>query len=187
MIEKAVNFLRIGGVIIFPTETVYALACDASNYHAKLRIYRLKQRNIKKNLPVMVWNFSWISRLAELTEYQSSLIRRYSPGPVTFIVPRKDTSHLRFHFPRKIAVRIPDSKIALRILQLFNRPICATSVNISSKVPTTNFTRIDGYIRKRVDYIIGDNQGVSGTASSIVDISESCIVPMRRGIIDVTS
>ncbi|ACT69543.1 L-threonylcarbamoyladenylate synthase [Neorickettsia risticii] len=181
MIFETVSLLRVGGVVIFPTETVYALACDASNYRAMLRIYDIKQRNIKKNLPVMVAGISQLESFASFNESQARLIKECCPGPVTFILKRKKSAHLRFRFPEKVAVRVPDSKVALKILRGFNRPVFATSVNLSGRPAVSSFTQIGSYMKKRVSRIICDNRGVKGTASSIIDISGKRAVLVRKG------
>lgn len=183
MISEVIGFLRAGGVVIFPTETVYALACDASNYCARLRIYRIKQRNTKKHLPVMVAGLSFLEDLVVLGERQRNLVSKYCPGPVTFILPRRVAPHLRFRFPEKVAVRIPDSKVALRILRGFGRPVFATSLNLSGRPPVKNFNQISSYIKNRVDCIVCDNRGVKGIASSIMDICREEVTLIRKGVI----
>ncbi|KYH12612.1 L-threonylcarbamoyladenylate synthase [Neorickettsia sp. 179522] len=181
MIFETVSFLRVGGIVIFPTETVYALACDASNYRAMSRIYDIKQRNIKKNLPVMVAGITHLENFTLFNKSQANLIKKCCPGPVTFIVRRKKSVHFRFRFPEKVAVRIPDSKVALKILRMFKRPVFATSVNLSGRPAVSNFTQIGNYVKKRVSHIICDNRGVKGIVSSIIDISGERPVLVRKG------
>jgi tRNA threonylcarbamoyl adenosine modification protein (Sua5/YciO/YrdC/YwlC family) len=187
MIDKSTKLLKIGKVVVFPTETVYGLGCDALNYQAVQRIYGIKKRNKKKHLPLMFSDFKSLSRFVDLTAFQESIIKKFSPGPITYIVNRKRNIKLKLFFPEKIAVRIPNCKTTLRMLNGLKSPIVATSLNIANKKEITNFTQINKYIRNKVDHIICNNSEVNGISSTIIDISDDKIKLVRSGILNYNS
>lgn len=180
----AVKLLKMGKVVAFPTETVYGIGCDALNRSAIKRVYNIKQRPTKKHLPLMFSGLKSLMEFVDLTEFQESIIKKFSPGPITYIVRRK--KNLR-SFPEKIAVRIPNCETTLRILKELKNPIVATSLNLSNKKEITNFNQIDGYIRKKVDYVICDNSEVCGKSSTIIDISDDEVKLIRSGAFNYDS
>ncbi len=124
-IREAVSVLRRGGVIAFPTETTYGLGCDPRNRKAMRRIYNIKGREKKKPLLLVAASLAQASRVADVSRLSPQL-RRYWPGPVTFVLPSKKGRG-------DIAIRVSSSPIVRRLCRAFGYPIIATSANRSGQ------------------------------------------------------
>jgi len=125
-INQAVKILRKGGIIIYPTETAYALGADWTNKKAIKKIYKIKGRNAGKKLSVIVSNIKAANKYVRLDQTSKILIHKFMPGPLTLICPvRKGRDTLAF--------RISSNSFARKLTSKLGRPIVATSANISGK------------------------------------------------------
>jgi len=132
-VKEAVLALRLGGVIIYPTDTVYGLGADAENPEAVLRIYRLKNRPTNRFLTIAVCDIEMANKYA-ITEGLERLLRKFLPGAVTFILPKTERVIPEVN-PHAIGIRIPESFIAREIIRRFGRAITSTSANKTSNPP----------------------------------------------------
>ncbi|HIE41589.1 MAG TPA: threonylcarbamoyl-AMP synthase [Candidatus Aenigmarchaeota archaeon] len=132
-IEKAVEILKIGGIVAYPTETVYGLGSDIFNEQAIRRVFEVKLRSLNKPLSIAISNFSMLERLAYLLKEQRKIIRKLLPGPITIILPKKDiVSDLITSNQEKVAIRFPENNIAQKLIEKTG-PITATSANFSGE------------------------------------------------------
>ena len=128
-IKKIVEILRSGGVIIYPTDTVYALGCDALNNQAIERICSIKEmKSAKTNLSIICDDISQVAQYAKFDNTQFRLMKSNLPGPFTFIFPALSKLPKAFKGRRTVGIRIPDNKIALSIVSTLGGPILTTSV-----------------------------------------------------------
>ena len=128
-IEEIANVLRDGGIIVYPTDTVYAIGCDALNNQAIERICALKaMKSAKTNLSVICSDISEVAQYAKFDNTQFRLMKNNLPGPFTFIFPAMSKLPKAFKGRRTVGIRIPQNKIAVAIEQELGRPILTTSV-----------------------------------------------------------
>jgi len=186
IIEKLVQDLINGELVCFPTETVYALACVTDNEDSIAKIYSIKKRSLKKPLCVMLPSTLKIYDLAEVNDENLRLIEKYLPGPFTFILPKKSnliysciTGYNTYSSLKTLGVRVPDHPISLEILKKVNKPIFATSINISGGKSTSRFCDIPESIMMHVSSAINDDSLVSGDESTIVDLSSKFPTVLR--------
>lgn len=182
LIAKAREILDHGGVIIYPTDTVYAYGCDIRDRRAIERIYRIKK--IPKNKPLS-FIFSSISEIHEYVRNVSDtafkIMKRALPGPYTFIfkasklVPRVAITN-----QKTVGVRIPDNRIALELVSALGRPIISASVNTSTGEYIIEPTNIERRFRNEIDLVINCGPKISDP-STIVDFSSGEMVVVRKG------
>lgn len=128
-IEEIANVLRDGGIIVYPTDTVYAIGCDALNNQAIERICALKaMKSAKTNLSVICSDISEVAQYAKFDNTQFRLMKNNLPGPFTFIFPAMSKLPKAFKGRRTVGIRIPQNKIAVAIEQELGHPILTTSV-----------------------------------------------------------
>jgi tRNA threonylcarbamoyl adenosine modification protein (Sua5/YciO/YrdC/YwlC family) len=133
LIKKAVEVLREGGIIIYPTDTVYGLGCDLSNKKGIEKIYELKKRNKKKPLSFVCSDLKHISQYAKVTDYAYKTMKRLLPGSYTFIL---EASRLvpKIILPKRATtgIRVPDNQICLALVRELGQPIISTSVKTAN-------------------------------------------------------
>jgi L-threonylcarbamoyladenylate synthase len=186
VIAKITKILANGGVVIFPTETVYALAADASNDEAIKKIQRLKSRSVNKPLSLFVFDLHQARSVVDLNENALKLATRFFPGPLTLVLKRSENSLLSEYvnpLEDTIGVRIPDHLLSLKILKAFGRPIIATSANISGRNDDAkDITKIIEDFQE-VDLIIDGGLTEHGNFSTVVDLCADQPKILRSGVI----
>jgi len=131
-IKKAAEYLKRDKVIVYPTETCYALGCDATNDEACRRIFKIKKRSEKKKLPIIVADLKMAKNYAKFDEGSLKLAKAFWPGPLTLVLEnKKKVSSLVTD--EKIALRVSSNKVARMLSRKLGKPIVATSANISGK------------------------------------------------------
>ncbi|HMB99564.1 MAG TPA: L-threonylcarbamoyladenylate synthase [Flavobacteriaceae bacterium] len=183
-IEKVVKILRKGGLIIFPTDTVYGLACDINNSKGIELIARIK------GVKVTNANFSFIcSDLSNLSDYVKQIdsatfriLKRALPGPYTFILPGARSLPSVFKKKRTVGIRIPDNSITLEIVKQLGNPIISTSIRDEDEIVeyTTDPELIYEKWQKHVDLVIDGGYG-DNLASTVIDLSEDEPIIIREG------
>jgi len=142
----AVKTIEKGGVVIFPTDTVYGFLADAGKKKAVEKIYKIKKRPKSKPLAVFVKDLEMAKEIAEIDSNQEKILKKHWPGKFSFILQRKKTengSPLLYGVDKKtIALRIPKYKLLNNLLNKINKPLAQTSVNISGQSPLTKIKDI---------------------------------------------
>ncbi|WP_407392529.1 L-threonylcarbamoyladenylate synthase [Methanobrevibacter sp.] len=170
IINEAIKILADGGVVLYPTDTVYGLGANIFEKKAVKRVFDIKQRSYLKPLSILVSDVGAIDLVAKASLSQKEIINSYLPGPYTFIlnkrniVPRTVTGGLN-----NVGVRVPDCEIACRLASIF--PITTTSANISDDEMLSNPEEILGQLDCEVDLVIDVGDLNSNKASSIIDLS----------------
>ncbi len=134
-ISEAIKILKEGGSVVYPTDTAYGLAVDATNAKAVEKLYRLKGRDFKKPVHVIASN-NWIPQIVKLNVNAKKLIKKFFPGPLTIILPMtaKGKSWQKLSAKTKtMGIRQPNNKIALALVKAFGKPITTTSANVSGQ------------------------------------------------------
>lgn len=170
IIFEAINVLARGGVVLYPTDTVYGLGANIFDNKAVRRIFDIKQRSFLKPISILVRDIDAIDLVAKTTLGQKNTIKSYLPGPYTFIlnkrkiIPRVITSGLV-----NVGVRVPDCELACRLASIF--PITTTSANLSDDEVLSNPSEILEQLDCEVDMVIDVGELKSNHASSIVDLT----------------
>lgn len=185
ILSRIVNCLAEGGVIIFPTETVMALACDATNAEAVQKIYHLKKRDSKKPLAVLMADVFQALDYVEISSKWLKLINQYSPGPVSYVLPVKATSDIcpEILHNGTLSIRIPDHQIAAEILASYQHPLVGTSVNLAGENSALIEKDIPQNIRDNVDLVVGGDKPAYGIASTVLDLSMDSPRIIRQGAV----
>ncbi|MDG1374503.1 MAG: L-threonylcarbamoyladenylate synthase [Flavobacteriaceae bacterium] len=189
-IEKVVKILKEGGLIIYPTDTVYGLGCDITNVKALERIAKIKGVKLERS------NFSFICHdLSNLSDYVTQietpifkLLKRVLPGPYTFILPGANTLPHPFKKKKTVGIRIPDNPIALGIVEALGNPIVSTSIHDEDEILeyTTDPELIYEKWGSKVDLVIDGGYG-GNQPSTVIEVkgSEITIVRQGKGEVDI--
>lgn len=158
-IAKAVEILRSGGIILYPTDTIWGIGCDATNPTAVNRIYEIKKRQDTKSMLVLMENPNLLtSYIAEVPEIAWELIE-VADTPLTIIYPRaKNLATNLLATDGSIGIRITNEAFTQQLIQRFRKPVVSTSANISGQKSPQNFAEISDEIKQSVDYIVGFRQ-----------------------------
>lgn len=182
-IGKAVEVLREGGIVIYPTDTIYALGCDALNVRAVERICRIKGINPQKvNLSIICRELSWVSEYAKLNNLYFKLLKRNLPGAFTFILPTSSSLPKIYKNRKTVGVRIPDHAITLALVEALGNPLLTTSVSVGDEEPEygTDPELIAERYESVADLII-DGGGGGTIPSTTVDCTGDEPVVLREG------
>ena len=189
-VAKVVKVLKEGGLIIYPTDTVYGLGCDITNTKALERIAKIKGIKLEKA------NFSFICHdLSNISDYVRQidtstfkLLKRALPGPYTFILPGNNNLPKEFKKKTTVGIRVPDNSIALEIVKMLGNPIVSTSIRDEDDVIeyTTDPELIFEKWQNLVDLVIDGGYG-NNVASTIIDLSgdEPIVVREGKGSLDI--
>jgi len=174
--------LKQGGLILYPTDTVWGIGCDATNHDAVQKIYDLKKRTERKSMICLVANNEMLKKHIKEIPITALNILKNAQQPTTIIYdePQNLATNLISN-NNTIAIRIPDNEFCIQLLQQFNRPIVSTSANISTQPTPNSFKEISEEILKGVDYIVNlPSEKSSLKPSSILKITNDETVTVIR-------
>lgn len=187
LIRKTVEVMRSGGVIVYPTDTVYGLGCDLFNKRGIERIYDIKKRSRKKPLSFICSDLKDISQYARVSDYAYKTMRRLLPGPYTFIL---EASRLvpKIILPKRLTtgIRVPDNAICLALVRELGHPIISTSVTQENGDIFNDPGEIQEKLGHCVDCVI-DGGVLSSEPSSIISLVDDQIEVIRTGKGDVSA
>ena len=183
-IQKVVETLKKGGLIIYPTDTVYGLGCDITNMKALDRIAKIKGVKLERS------NFSFICHdLSNLSDYVTQietpifkLLKRTLPGPYTYILPGASTLPHPFKKKKTVGIRIPDNSIALEIVKSLGNPIVSTSIHDDDEIleystdPELIYEKWNSKVDLVIDGGYGDNQ-----PSTVIEVNGTELSVIREG------
>lgn len=175
-LEKVVEYLKNGGVVICPTDTVYGFLADAQNKKAVENIYWLKNRPLAKPLSVFVKDIAMAESLGVIDKKQVRVLQKYWPGKYTFIVKRKFDMRLFGLEKETIAMRIPKNTFLQKLLRKLNRPLVQTSVNISNEKPLESVKEIQKIFGKEKVLIVPGRARKNAKPSKIIDLTKNKII-----------
>jgi len=185
-IERVVEILKSGGVLVYPTDTIYGLGCDIFNKSAVEKIYKLKGRDRKKPLSIICSDIKEAAKYAIIQDYAYRLMKKTLPGPYTFVLKARSEIPKTF-LPknRTVGIRIPKNQICLEIAKKLENPIITTSLNISGQKVMTSPNELSKELANKIDIII-DVGELPKQPSSIIDLSEDRPEILREGLGDLT-
>ncbi len=179
LIGEAIEIMAGGGVILYPTDTVYGLGANIFNNDAVERIYEIKKRDQSKPLSVLVQNTESLELIADLNRSTREIINKWLPGPFTFILNKKNAVSPYVSASSKVGVRIPDYKIARALASLF--PITTTSANLTNECTLSNPQDILKQIGTDIDLVIDVGDLGAAKPSTVIDLSSSKPTLVRNG------
>ena len=181
-ISRAISALKNGNIIVYPTDTLYGLGADIYNDNAVRKVFKVKKRPFNDPLPVAVSDFAELEKIADIDERTQRLVEQFLPGKLTLILKKKDIiSDIVTGGLDKVAIRIPNNRIALEILTSFG-PITATSANIHGSKTPYIINEINMQLKENVSVYL-DNGRLKGQASTIVDLTNNQVRVLRKGAI----
>ena len=179
-IKKSVEIIENGGIIVFPTDTVYGIGCNPYNENAVKKIYEIKSREKIKSLPVLAYSIDIVKQIVIIDEFTEKIIKKYWPGPLTLILKLKDQKLKKsLNLEDKIAVRIPNSECTLKLLNKCSL-LVGTSANVSGE---SSFTNPQEGVKnvKNYDVFVDGGTITSKGESTIIEIENEEIRIIREG------
>ena len=182
-LNEAADCIKNGGLVLFPTETVYGIGADGLNTNAVKKIFIAKGRASDNPLILHVSSLEMINMIAKnINDIERKLINNFFPGPLTVILDKKDiVPNIVSAGLNTVGIRMPENKIALDLIELSNTPIAAPSANISGKPSGTNISDIFDELNDKVDYIIDGGDTNIGVESTVVRVINNNIHILRPG------
>ena len=183
LIKRAVELIRQGGLIIYPTDSCYALGCHIGDKHALDRIRRIRQVGDKHNFTLVCRDLSELGNYSIVDNTTFRLLRNYTPGPFTFILRATREVPRRMQVPKRktIGLRIPDHPVALALLEQLDEPLMSSTLILpGDELPMTDPEEMRTRLEHRVDLIIdGGNCGHEPT--TVVDMVDGAYQVLRQG------
>jgi len=185
-LEKLASTVKNGGIIVFPTDTIYGIGCDPLNNEAVEKIFKIKTRLRSKGLPILCDNVESVKKIALIPDIASQYIDRYWPGKLTIIlkatglIPKEVTGSLD-----TIAVRIPGNDFTLKLISVIGGFLIGTSANKSNAEVPKDIKEIQAQISEEIDFIIDAGPVKDVKPSTILDITTPVPKIIRKGAQDV--
>lgn len=180
-IERILSFLENGKTILCPTDTIWGISCDATNFDAVEEVYKIKKREKSKSLIILVDSLEMLEEyIAEIPENISSLIKNH-PKPLTIIYPNaKNLASNVYAEDKSIAIRIVTNGFCNELISSFGKPIVSTSANFSTESTATTFEEISNLLKEKVDATVSEKFGnKKAEASTIIKIENNEIITIR--------
>jgi tRNA threonylcarbamoyl adenosine modification protein (Sua5/YciO/YrdC/YwlC family) len=183
LIKQAVKVIQEGGLVVYPTDSCYALGCHLGDKDALERMRRLRQVDAKHNFTLMCRDLSELGTYSQVDNSMFRLLRSYTPGAFTFILKATREVPRRLQTPKRktIGLRIPENPIALALLEQLNQPLMSTTLILpDDQLPMTEADEIRARLEKHVDLIIdGGSCGVEPT--TVIDMVDGRYEILRQG------
>jgi len=181
LIAKAVDILKTGGVIAYPTDTIYGFGCDILNKKAIQRIYQIKKRDRSKPFSFICSDLKNISEYAQVTDYAYKTMKRLLPGPYTFILPgTKLVPKIMLTKRKTVGIRVPNNNICLAIVEALGHPIISTSIGWSGREVLSDPQQIEETFGSQIELTI-DGGILPNLPSSIISLLDDLPEVIRAG------
>jgi len=184
-IQSAAQIVKKGGVIVYPTDTVYGLGCNPFNENAVKRLLKIKGERTKP-LPILASNIKEIKKIVQTTKKTIELVKKFWPGPLTVVLPQKSslpntvTCNLG-----SVAVRVPNHQVALELIRLSGGLLVGTSANKSGKKPSRTALDAAEQIGGEVDIILDGGPAPIGASSTVIDLTGERPKILRKGPVEI--
>lgn len=189
LVRQAVAAMRSGSVIVYPTDSCYALGCLIGDKEAMERIRRIREADKNHNFTLVCRDLSEIARYARVDNTQYRTLRAFTPGPYTFLLEATREVPKRLQNPRRrtIGIRVPDNPIVRALLAELGEPVMSSTLLLpGEEVPMTDPHEIRERLEHQVDLVIDGGAG-GYRPSSVVDLSGPAPVVVRRGLGEVSA
>lgn len=184
-LEKASQLLKAGGLVAFPTDTVYGVGADAYQPQAVERIYQVKRRPLAMAIPLLIDNAEDLHMVAEpIPDVAWALAKRFWPGGLTVVLYRKpEVPDIVTGGGPTVALRVPDHPFALRLIQAVGAPLAATSANLTGRPDPRTAEEVMGYLEGHIELIVDGGRCPGGVPSTVIDLTETPPAAVRFGAI----
>lgn len=179
------EIIKKGGIVVFPTETVYGIGTNGLDKDAVEKLYKIKKRPLNKPISLLVSDFEMIEKVAKnITEIEYKLMKKFFPGPLTIILNKKNiVPDIVTSGGNTVGIRMPEEKITIKLIEYAGVPIAAPSANISGKPSGIDVQDIIKEFGDKVDYYIDGGKSKLGIGSTIVKVENNNIKILREGSI----
>jgi release factor glutamine methyltransferase len=183
VVNLAASVLRDGGIVVFPTETVYGIGAAAHSWYGPQELFDIKVRPLDKPLPWLVEDGESLDRYGDgVPRYAKRLAEEFWPGGLTLVVAASDEVNKDFRDERgAIALRSPDHEVVQELIRACGSPIATTSANTSGKPPAASFEDLEERIVAAADVVLDGGASKVGVASTVVDCTGSEPTVLREG------
>lgn len=181
LIATTKKTLKLGKVILYPTDTVWGIGCDATNEDAVAKIYQIKQRQESKSLIVLVSSLHMLKQYVSVSKKEKELLKN-AKKPTTIIYKNpKGLAKNTLAKDQTIALRIVQDDFCRKLIKRIGKPIVSTSANVSGKPTPKSFSEIDQAILESVDYIVNLHQdSIAEKSSAILKVEDGKVVVLRE-------
>lgn len=186
-VSEGISLLKRGGIVAFPTDTVYGLGAAASSPQAVARVYEVKERSASMPLPLLLARVSQIEDVARsVTPLARLLAEKFLPGALTLVLPKsRSVPDIVTAGGTTVAVRIPAHPVPVALVEGLGAPILGTSANLSGRPSALTAGEVSSQLGSRVDLVIDGGRCPGGRESTIVDVTGGVPVVLRQGALSV--
>lgn len=179
--EELINILKEGKIAIIPTDTTYGIVGDATNDVAVKKIFQVKRRDLSKAMPILVSDQEMLKKyVTNISALEQEIIDKYTPGKLSILLSKNDMISKYVSPNPYVAIRIPDNKFLKDLLTKLNRPIVATSANISGIDVISSLDELEPELRNEIDYIY-DGGKLTTIPSTLIKVENEKITILREG------
>lgn len=184
-LKEVANILKNGGIVVFPTETVYGIGVNGLDENAIKKLYKVKQRSLDKPISLLVSNMEMIEKVAkDITDIEYKIMEKFFPGPLTIILKKQDcVPDILTANQEYVGIRMPSGEQARMLVEYAGVPLATSSANISNKPSGTNIKSIIDDFKGKVDCFIDGGESDLGIASTIVKVVNNVPYILREGSI----
>ncbi len=188
VINNTITILKSNGLVVFPSDTVYGLLCDATNEKAVQKLIEFKNRPPGKAISVFC-NFELINKLVKINKQQQKIIKEILPGPFTVILLSKDKVNKLLESEKgSLGVRVPSFQLINRLIQEFGKPVTATSANLAGRSPhysiKTLLNELSNKQKRMIDLIVDAGKLPKNKPSTVIDLTHPDVKILRQGDVD---
>jgi L-threonylcarbamoyladenylate synthase len=184
-LKMAAETIKNGGLVVFPTETVYGVGCNALDEEAIKRVFEAKNRPLDNPISVLVSSIEMAKTLAKnISEDELKIMKAFMPGPLTIVLEKKDSvSNVLTAGTNTVGIRMPENDLALKLIRYSGVPLATTSANLSGHTSGTNIEMIKSDIGNYVDCFIDGGESEIGIPSTVIKLDGKNIKVLREGTI----
>lgn len=184
-LKEPAKIIKDGGIVVFPTETVYGIGTNGLDEEAVKRLFEVKHRPIEKPISLLVSNMEMVGKIAkDITDIEYKIMEAFFPGPLTIILKKKgNVPDIITAGKETVGIRMPSGEVARKIVEYANVPIAAPSANISGEPSGTKIKNIIKSFDGQVDYFIDGGESKLGISSTIVQVIDGVPHILREGSI----
>lgn len=181
LVQQVVDVLKQGGVVAYPTDTIYGLGCDIFNKKGVKKIYQTKQRDPRKPFSFICSDLSEVSEYAQVSNFAFRIMKRHLPGPYTFVLEAtRVVPDLLTTRQKTVGIRIPDNAIALDIVRQLGHPLVTTSANLSGEEVLHDPGLIHDEMGHALDLVV-DGGVILGEPSTVISLIGDEVEVLRQG------
>jgi tRNA threonylcarbamoyl adenosine modification protein (Sua5/YciO/YrdC/YwlC family) len=178
--------LKQGGVIAYPTDTIYGIGCDIFNRKGVKKIYQIKQRDPRKPFSFICADLSEVANYAQVSNAAFKIMKRHLPGPYTFVLEAsRVVPDLLTTKQKTVGIRIPNNQIALQIVRELGHPLVTTSANLSGEDNFSDPADIEQKLGKMLDLVV-DGGSLAGDSSTVISLVNDRVEVLREGVGDIS-